>query len=81
MDNQSKNYSVSSSGNILVEKFRVGRDENSISVSWLKSLMYAQKLKVLSGKNGQFCGQLSPRSPYTPVALSGTDLHFWDLDQ
>ena len=71
MQDQSNNYSVSSSGNILVEKFTGERSENSISVSRLKSLMYAQKLQVLSGKNiWQSLWQLTSHSPYIPVALS-----------
>ncbi len=36
-----------------------------------------QELKILSGK----IGELTSHSPYTPVVLSGTDLHFRLLDQ
>ena len=45
------------------------------------TLIPAQKLKVLSGKIVKKLVKLFLNRPHTHVALSATDLHFWQLDQ
>ena len=57
MENQSKNYLISSSRNILAAKFKGGRPQ----------------IESHSKRIGQNLGQLTLRSPCTPVALGGTD--------
>ena len=60
MENQSKNYLISSSRNILAAKFKGGRPQ----------------IESHSEKIWEFLWELTSHSPYTPVALGGTDLHF-----
>ena len=45
------------------------------------TLIIGQKLKILSGKIVKKLVNLSLNSLHTYVALSGTDLHFLQLDQ